>query len=121
MLTPGAQLIAVFSREDLDVHNDAVLAVRNTEGRIANLAGLFTEDGAQQALFGGQLGFALRRDLTDQNIAGVNLRTDTNDAAVVKVAAAESSSTFGMSRVISSAPSLVSLASISYSSIWMEV
>ena len=57
-----------------------LLAVRNTQGGIANLACLFAEDGAQQAFFGGQLGFALRRDLTDQNIAGVNLRTDTDDA-----------------------------------------
>ena len=59
-LTPGLQLVAVLAGEDLDVHNDAVLAVGHAQGGVAHLAGLFAEDGAQQALLGGQLGLALR-------------------------------------------------------------
>ena len=45
-------------------------AVGHAQGGVAHLAGLLTEDGAQQALLGGQLGLALRGDLTDQDVAG---------------------------------------------------
>ena len=65
----GLQLVAVLAGEDLDVDNDAVVAVGHTQGGVADLAGLLAEDGAQQALLGGQLGLALRGDLADQDVA----------------------------------------------------
>ena len=46
--------------EAVDVDDAAVGAVRHLEGSVAHLAGLLAEDGAQQALLGGQLGLALR-------------------------------------------------------------
>ena len=57
----------------------------HTQGGIADLAGLLTEDGAQQALLGGQLGFALRGDLADKDVAGLDLGTNADDAAVVQI------------------------------------
>ena len=54
-------------------------------GGIAHLARLLAEDRAQQALLRGQIGLALGRDLADQNIAGVNLRADADDTALVEV------------------------------------
>ena len=52
---------------------------------VADLAGLFTEDGAQQALLGGEIRLALGRDLTHQDITGVDLRADADDAALVQI------------------------------------
>jgi hypothetical protein len=59
--------------------------VRHLERCVANLARLLLEDCADQLLFRCQLGLALRRDLSDQQIAGENLGADANDAAVVEV------------------------------------
>ena len=81
----GAQLVLVLPGEDLHVHHDAALAVRHAQRGVADFAGLFTEDGAQQAFFCGQIGLALRRYLTDQNIAGVDLRTDADDTVLVQI------------------------------------
>ena len=61
----GLQLIAVFRSKDLDIHDDAVLAVGHTQRGITDFAGLLAEDGAEQALLSGQLSLALRGDLTD--------------------------------------------------------
>ena len=55
------------------------------EAGVADLAGLLTEDGAQQALLGGQLGLALRRDLADEDVTGADFGADADDAAVVEV------------------------------------
>ena len=59
--------------------------MRHLEGGIAHLACLLAEDRAQQALLRSQIGLALGRDLADQNIAGVDLRADADDAALVEV------------------------------------
>jgi hypothetical protein len=52
---------------------------------VAHLTGLLTEDRPQQALLGGELGLALRRDLADQHVARPHLGADADDAAVVEV------------------------------------
>ena len=44
----------------------------------------FAEDGAQQLFFRRQLGFALRRDLADQHVAGFDFGADVNDAGIVQ-------------------------------------
>ena len=81
----GLQLVAVLRGEHLDVHDDTVSAVGHTQGGITHFACLLAEDGAQQALLGGQLGLALRGDLADQNIAALDLGTDADDAALVQI------------------------------------
>ena len=53
--------------------------------RVADLAGLLTEDGAQQALLRRQLGLALGRDLADEQVAVADLGADADDAALVEV------------------------------------
>jgi hypothetical protein len=60
--------------------------VRHAQRGVAHLARLFAEDGAQQALLGGQLGLALRGDLADQDVAAADLGADADDAALVEVA-----------------------------------
>ena len=59
--------------------------MRNPQGGIADFAGLFAENGAQQPLLSGQLGLPLRGDLTHQDIAGTDLGADVDDAALVEI------------------------------------
>ena len=80
------ELVAIFAGENLHIHDDAEFAVRHAQRSIAHLARLIAEDRAQQALFRRQLGFALRRDLADQNIVCAHLRADADDAALVQIA-----------------------------------
>ena len=80
--------MAVFTGEYLDIHHNAVFAVRYTQGGITHFSRFFTEDGAQQAFFSGQFRFALGRYLTHQDIAGTHLGAHADNTAVVQVAAA---------------------------------
>src|SRR5438874_478075 len=80
-----AEVVAGVARESLDVDDDAALAVRDLERRVAHLSRLLLEDRANQLLFRRQLGLALRRDLADEQVAGVDLRTDADDAALVEL------------------------------------
>ena len=82
----GLQLIAaVLAGEHLDVDNDTALAVGYAQGGISDLTRLFAEDGAQQALLGSQLGLTLGSDLTDQDIAGMDLGADVDDTVLVQI------------------------------------
>ena len=53
--------------------------------RVAHVAGLLAEDRAEQLLFGRELGLALRRDLADEDVAGLDLGADAHDARLVEV------------------------------------
>src|SRR3546814_6347793 len=77
--------MAVLPGEDLHVDDLADLAVGHLEAGVANLTGLLTEDGAQQALLGGELGLALRRDLADEHVAGLDLGAHPDDPSLVEV------------------------------------
>ena len=85
LVDAGIHLVAVLAGEDLDVDDDAALAVGHLQGGVADLAGLLAEDRAQQALFRGQVGLALRGDLADEDVAGGDLGADHDDAALVEV------------------------------------
>ena len=79
-------LFSALAGEDLDVNDGAFDARRAVQRSIANVSGLFAEDGAQQFLFWRQRRFALRRHLTDQNVARLHHRADADHAALVEVA-----------------------------------
>src|SRR4029079_9879959 len=68
-----------------DADDLAGLAVLDLQRRVADLARLLAEDRAEQPLLGGQLGLALGRDLADEDVAGDDLGTDADDAALVEV------------------------------------
>ena len=78
-------LLDALAREDAGVDDDAGHARRHLERGVANVAGLLTEDGAKQLLLRRELGLALRRDLADQDVAGVHLGADPHDARLVEV------------------------------------
>src|SRR5215813_11818994 len=79
-------LVLTLAGEDLDVDNGALDAGRAGQGRVAHVAGLLAEDRAEEFLLGGQLSLALRRDLADQDRAGLDVGADADDAALVEVA-----------------------------------
>ena len=68
------------ARGNLHVHDDAVGARGNRQRGVLHVRGFFTEDGAEQALFRSEFGFALRSDLADENVAGLHFRADADDA-----------------------------------------
>ena len=81
----GGQVVAVLAREANDVDDATIGAVRHLEGSVANVMGLSTEDGTQQALFGGKGAFALGRDLANQDVARAHLGADADNAVLVEV------------------------------------
>ena len=92
--------------------------MRHAQRGIADFAGLLAEDGAEQTLLSGQLGLALRGDLTNQNVAALDLGTDADDAALVQILQ-------GILRNVGDVAgdlfgSQLGIA-VSYSSMWIEV
>ena len=85
LVDAGSEVGGIGAVVDLDVHDDARLAVRQAERRIADLARLLAEDRAEQTLLGGEFGLALRGDFTDQDIAGADLGTDLDDTVAVQI------------------------------------
>ena len=79
-------LVDALAREDLHVDDGAFDARRRLERGVADVAGLLTEDGAEQLLFGRELGLALRRDFADEDVALLDGRADADDAALVEIA-----------------------------------
>src|SRR4051812_2541821 len=79
------KLVALLAAEHADADDLAGLTVRDLERGVAHLARLLAEDRAEQALLGGELGLALRRDLADEDVAGDDLGADADDAALVEV------------------------------------
>ena len=63
----------------------AALAVGHLERGVANLAGFFAKDGAQQALLGSQLGLACGRALANQVVTRAYLGPDPDDSFVIEV------------------------------------
>src|SRR6476619_2127141 len=85
LVDAGGQLVAVLAREHADADDLAGLTVLDLQRRVADLAGLLTEDRAEQALLEVQLALAPGRDLADEDVAGDDLGTDADDAALVEV------------------------------------
>ena len=77
---------SALAGEDLDVDDGAFDARRAIERSVANVAGFFAEDGAEQLLFRSQRGFALGGNLADEDVAGLHDRADADNAAFVEVA-----------------------------------
>src|SRR6478736_748616 len=66
--------------------NDRALhARRNAQRGVAHIGSFLAEDGAQKLFFRRHRAFTLRRDLADENVAGVHFRSDIDDACFVEV------------------------------------
>ena len=72
----GRQFVVVFTGEYADVDNLARFAVGNAQGRITDFTFLIAENSAKETFFRSQFRFALRRNFTDQDVAGEYVGTD---------------------------------------------
>ena len=79
-------LLLAFAAEDAHIDDGALDSWRAGQRCVAHIAGLLTEDGAQQLFFRSQLRLALGRDLADQNVAVLDLGADADHAALIQVA-----------------------------------
>ncbi len=59
--------------------------MRHLKRSITHLTCLLAENRTDKSLLRGKLGFALRRNLADQNIAGTDFRTDADNTVVVEI------------------------------------
>jgi hypothetical protein len=111
----------LIRRENFCVSDDdAFDARRHFERIVLHVFAGAAEDRVQQLLFRGELGLALRRDLADEDVARPT-RVPTRTMPLSSRLRSIFSLTFGMSRVNSSRPSLVSRISTSNSSMWIDV
>src|SRR6202011_2353536 len=78
-------LLLSLAGEDADVDDGAFDARWAREGGVANIAGLFAEDGAEELLFRRQLRFTLRRYFADEDVVVADLGADADDARVVEI------------------------------------
>ena len=78
-------LLDAVAVEHAHFHDGALHARRHPQRGVAHVGGLFAEDGAQELLFRRHRAFALRRDLADQDVAGMHLGADIDDAGFVEV------------------------------------
>ena len=69
----------------LNGHDNARRSRRNGEGRVAHISSLLAEDCAKETLFRAELRLALRRDLSDENVARLHLCADADDAVGTEV------------------------------------
>ena len=77
--------VFLLAAEQFRRNDDALHSGRRFQRRILHIAGLFSEDRLQQFFFGRGIGFALRRDLADQDVPFDDFRTDTDDAVLVEI------------------------------------
>ena len=81
----GAHFVSIGSRKYFYVYYYTAFAVRNSERSISDFPRLFAEYGSKQSLLGSKFGLALRRNLTYQYIAGIDLGADTYNTVFVEV------------------------------------
>src|SRR5579884_42289 len=79
------ELVTRLTAEDLDVDDLPALALWHAQRGVLDLSCLLTEDGAQQALFRGELGLTLGRDLAHQDVSRLNFGPQVHDAALVEI------------------------------------
>ena len=72
---------------------------------VLHVGGLLAEDGPQELLLRGELGLALRRDLAHEDVAGLDLGADVDDAGLVQLGQ-RAFADVGDVAVISSGPQL---------------
>src|SRR5690606_5272179 len=85
LVDAGGQFVPVFPGEHLHVDDNAAGAVGNAEGGIPYLPRLFTENGVEEPLFGGQLGHPFGGHFADEDVARLDFGTDADNSPFVQV------------------------------------
>ncbi len=71
--------------EQLRINGRTLESGRCLERYILHIAGLVAEDGAQKFFFRRWIRFALRRDLSDEDVTFADLCADADDTAIVEI------------------------------------
>ena len=71
--------------KNLDVDDGAFHARRHLERAVLHVLGFFAEDGREELFFRRQLGFALRRDLADEDVARLYMGSDPDNAPLIEI------------------------------------
>src|SRR5206468_6223916 len=79
-------LLLSLAGEDADVDDCPLNTWGAGKARVANVTGLFAEDGAEEFFFRRELRFTLRRYLADEDVVVADLRADAGDARVIEIA-----------------------------------
>ncbi|MNO98370.1 hypothetical protein D3C76_901150 [compost metagenome] len=80
------QFISVFTGEHLHINDNTVGAMRHTQGGITHFTRLLAKDRMQQTFFCCKFCYTFRSNFTNENVAGGNLSTNTDNAAFVEIA-----------------------------------
>jgi len=78
-------LSAFLATEGLGLDNNAMHAGGSLQAGITNITGLLAKNGAQQPLFRRKLGLTLRRDLTNHDVASLNLSALADNPALIQI------------------------------------
>ena len=76
--------VSVLSAEYLNVYDDTGFTVRNSQRCISYFFGLLSKNSTEHPDFCGEIGFALRRQLSDQNVGGLHAGTYANDTFFIQ-------------------------------------
>ena len=79
------QLGTVFLLADADFDDFAFFAMGHSEAGVFGVARLFTEDGSEELLLGGEFGLALGCDLSDEDVAWTDPSSWDDNAFFVEV------------------------------------
>ena len=80
-----AQLIAVLSCKYLGIYDNTIFTVGYFKGSITYLSCLLTKDGTKETLLSSKLCLSLRSNLTNKDITGTYLSTDTDDTTLIQI------------------------------------
>ena len=115
-------LIHAAAGEDAHFDDRTAHARRQAQRRVAHIGGLFAEDRAQKLFFRRHRRFALRRHLTNEDIARINFSADVNDTCFVEVLESLFADVWNIARDFFLAEAPVSAGhDFGIPSIWIEV
>ncbi len=78
----AVRVLRVF---DTDIHDNTAFAALDIQTRILYIRCLFTENGSQQTLFRSKFRLGLRSNFTDENIARLHFRAESDDSVDAEI------------------------------------
>ena len=85
LIHSGLQLVVFTTHQHFDVYDFAFLSVRQLQRGITHFLSFLAKDGANEPLFGGEVGFGLGRDFAHQYIARSHFCAQQHDALIVQI------------------------------------
>ena len=80
-----AEFVAVLTSKYLYINNYTSFTMWNLKRIVTNFSCLFTENSTKKSFFSCELSLTLRSNLTNKDITGSYLRTDTDDTILIEI------------------------------------